>query len=437
MDYTDLHSALKTTVVCDLTERGFLGKHVRLQLAKDHSKDVLHICPDTHSSIGVQSTDYLSFLGFRRSHCAFHLRGECYCKELPADHDMPALLKAIASSFDKFARGASDLQACGLFVGQPEGWGFFFGKPSEGRPAHVFASYGDGHVAPKSQRMKESEDEFFKFVFTWIEGSAERGWTTHYRAKHMPLSDEFQAALNFLKGFSWFSECPEFDFNGCWWRFTPFEPNGNIAFNPKTEYAHACFDAHAKRFSPGLVNLLSAHAELAPHGLSFLSFPPATAAPSHLVSAPPPSTKEQPPNSKPLYSYDVALSFASPERPLAEKLATLARDAGLRVFYDGFYPEQLWGKDLPSFFDRVYRRESRFCVMFLSSDYAKRMWTTHERKSALSRAVAENGNEYILPIRIDGTDVDGLPPTIGHLDLAQHTIEQIAELLVQKVSSAV
>jgi len=31
-----------------------------------------------------------------------------------------------------------------------------------------------------------------------------KGWTTHYRAKHMPLSPEFGAVINFLGGFSTF-----------------------------------------------------------------------------------------------------------------------------------------------------------------------------------------------------------------------------------------
>ncbi len=131
--------------------------------------------------------------------------------------------------------------------------------------------------------------------------------------------------------------------------------------------------------------------------------------------------------------FDVALSFAGTERHYAEKLATRVRNAGFEVFYDAFYPEQLWGKDLPSFFDRIYRKDSRFCVMFVSREYAERMWTTHERRSAQARAVEEKGGEYILPIRIDETDLDGLPPTVGHVSLKESSIEQIADLLVNKL----
>ena len=105
----------------------------------------------------------------------------------------------------------------------------------------------------------------------------------------------------------------------------------------------------------------------------------------------------------------------------------------LKSFYDGFYPEQLWGKDLASFFDRIYRKESRFCVMFISDQYAQRMWTTFERRSAQARAIQEKGKEYILPIRIDETDLDGLQPTIGYLSIKDHSIDKIADLLVKKL----
>src|ERR1041385_5125672 len=109
--------------------------------------------------------------------------------------------------------------------------------------------------------------------------------------------------------------------------------------------------------------------------------------------------------------------------------------AGLRVFYDNQYPEQLWRKDLAAEFDRIYRTESRVSLTVVSEEYAKRIGTTQERRSALARLVQENGKEYILPVRVDSTDLDGLPPTIGYLTLSNHSIEDIGKLLITKVKS--
>lgn len=433
---SDLHSALKTNVAAEVTEGGIHYKHVRLQHDKNAFTDTLHARPNSYSHSGVPSTDFLHFLGFSRSACAYH-GGECYCREISPDQDIAALAHAIGSALGKFARGAEALEKCGLLIEQPEGLGFFFGKPSSRRRLPVSRPDGDGHVAPKCERIKATEDAFFRFVFTGIDGAGDKGWTTHYRAKHMPLAPEFQAALDFLDGFSWFPKCPEFEFEGCWWRFTPFRADELDVSDQHTVSVHRSFDAHASHFSAGLEQLLAAHAELQPHGLSFLSIPSIPVTHSRPASRPYEKPRQVVRLAEVLpEDFDIAVSFAGTERGLAEELANRVREEGFEVFYDGFYPEQLWGKDLPSFFDRIYRKLSRFCVMFVSREYAERMWTTHERQSAQARALQERGHEYILPIRVDDTDLDGLPPTIGYVSLKEYSLEKIAELLVKKLKGA-
>jgi hypothetical protein len=116
---------------------------------------------------------------------------------------------------------------------------------------------------------------------------------------------------------------------------------------------------------------------------------------------------------------------------MAEKL----RDAGFAVFYDNFYPEQLWGKNLTAFLDEVYRKKARFCVILVSKDYKEREWTNHELRSAQARALQEKGNDYILPIRVDATDLDGLPPNVGYVSIDLGA-EEIARLLIRKLQTA-
>jgi TIR domain len=441
MTIQDLHSALKTSVLAEASGAGIIFKHVRLQHGRDAFTDTLHAHPSASTTSGIQTTDFLHFLGFRRSPCAFH-RSECYCRIVEKDTDVASLTRAVGVAFGQFGKAADELESCGVRIEQPEGWGFFRGKPSGTRDCNLIHVRGDGHRSPKCQKMKESEDEYFKFVFTWIDGAEDKGWTTHYRSRHMPLSPELLAAFSFLRGFSWLAECPEFNFDGCWWRFTPFkgENDSDDAFNRSTEYAHRAFDAHRMHFSRGLELLLEAHAGIERHGLSFLPVvnrpAPAESLEAHTFGI---STQPSTPNmlsSALPDTFDVAISYAGPEKPHAEKLASLLRCSGFKVFYDGFYPEQLWGKDLAAFFDRIYRKASRFCVMFVSRDYADRIWTSHERRAAQARAIGEKGNEYILPIRIDDTDLEGLPPTIGYLSLGEHPIERIAELLIKKLTTS-
>ena len=131
--------------------------------------------------------------------------------------------------------------------------------------------------------------------------------------------------------------------------------------------------------------------------------------------------------------YDVTLSFAGEDRQYAEELANLLKSGGYSVFYDDDEKAQLWGKNLYDHFSSVYKDQARYCVMFLSEHYARKLWTKHERQSAQARAFEES-REYILPIRLDDTEIPGILGTLGYLDLHSMSIEKIYQVLVEKLS---
>lgn len=132
------------------------------------------------------------------------------------------------------------------------------------------------------------------------------------------------------------------------------------------------------------------------------------------------------------FAYDVCLSFAGEQRTIAKELAAALIAKGIRVFYDEYEVASLWGKDLYEHLDYVYREAARFCVLFASEDYAAKVWTNHERKSAQARAIEEN-SEYILPVRVDGTEIPGLRGTVGYVSLAEHGPEALAVLVEKKL----
>src|SRR6516164_2540265 len=82
------------------------------------------------------------------------------------------------------------------------------------------------------------------------------------------------------------------------------------------------------------------------------------------------------------------------------------------------------------------RREkrARYCIIFVSKEYRDRKWTVYQARSAQARAPEERGNEYILPIRVDDIELEGLLPTIGYVPL-NAGIERIGEMLVKKLLS--
>jgi hypothetical protein len=132
------------------------------------------------------------------------------------------------------------------------------------------------------------------------------------------------------------------------------------------------------------------------------------------------------------FEYDVALSFAGEDRVYVEKVAKYLREKGIKFFYDDYEKTNLWGKDLYVHLDEVYQKKARYCVMFLSGYYAEKLWTNHERKSAQARAFAEKG-EYILPARFDNTEIPGISPTIGYVDLRSLEPEEFGKLIIEKL----
>ena len=102
--------------------------------------------------------------------------------------------------------------------------------------------------------------------------------------------------------------------------------------------------------------------------------------------------------------YEVALSFAGPQRGYAEQVARTLQARGVAVFYDEFESVALWGKDGSEILHEIYSERASYVVMFISEDYVTRTWPRHERRSALSRALQER-REVVLPVRFDDTDV--------------------------------
>lgn len=156
---------------------------------------------------------------------------------------------------------------------------------------------------------------------------------------------------------------------------------------------------------------------------------PKTASPSHGDN--PSSTSPPRPTT---FAYDVALSFAGEDRSAAEGLAALLRSNGARVFYDKYEQASLWGKDLYQHLQSVYRDKARFCVVFLSEAYARKLWTRHELRQAQARAFSEN-SEYILPLRLDDTEVAGINQTTGYVDLRHTSLREVSELLMLKLGN--
>jgi hypothetical protein len=140
------------------------------------------------------------------------------------------------------------------------------------------------------------------------------------------------------------------------------------------------------------------------------------------------------PSSRPQeVQYDLAISFASEDRPIVQSYAEAIKAQGLNIFYADFEEVDLWGTNLYDTFDTIYRLKAHYCVIFLSRHYAIKVWTNHERRSAQARALMEN-REYILPVKLDDTEIPGIIPTICYLDYEKTGHEGLVKATLEKIS---
>lgn len=429
----DLHQSLKNEIL-EKRNTGF-GEvaFVKQAWGKDDVQLTVHASPNTYSSYGLQWPDFLSYLGFKRNTCQFVTSTQCFSRIVDDGFNLNQFCEMAEHSFRDISNAQSKLQSCGFIFDQPEGWGYFFGKRSQNSRYSSHYS-GDGHTSGIEQKvLKESEDENFKYLFTWIKNSdAQKGWTIHYRPKHFPLSIELESVFHFL-GIQQFGSCPQFDFDFCWWKHIPFKGQG--AFDGNADVAHRFFDAHTNNFSDGIKALLEAQSKMESVSMGFLNFShPKERRNVEIVKR---ISSEKILSKKPSNDsdhFDVAISFAGTERKYAQEVAEKLQQAGYKVFYDDFYQDQLWGKNLVEFFYDIYSKRARYCLIFLSKQYLEREWTIHERRSAQERMLKEKGSEYILPVKIDDSELPGMPTTIGYVGI-DVGIEKISQLLINKLGT--
>lgn len=126
--------------------------------------------------------------------------------------------------------------------------------------------------------------------------------------------------------------------------------------------------------------------------------------------------------------YDLAISFAGENRDVAEALAIALRKEGYAIFYDDFEKAELWGRDLSVELPLRYNK-STFCIMLLSHYYLDKMWTILERQVIISKFLQLKGNDYILPVRLDGFsgEVPGISKLTGYINIDSKT--QISYLI--------
>jgi len=135
------------------------------------------------------------------------------------------------------------------------------------------------------------------------------------------------------------------------------------------------------------------------------------------------------------FVYDIAFSYASEQsKYVSEVYRILKGEYNVKVFYDKAIETQIdmWGNNLGEMLQKVYEKQSKWCLLFISKDYKDSVWARHEIRSALARAIKEK-EIYLLPARFDDTEIEGIPSTTVYLNLSNMTPEVFSEYVLGKL----
>lgn len=130
--------------------------------------------------------------------------------------------------------------------------------------------------------------------------------------------------------------------------------------------------------------------------------------------------------------FDVLLSFAGTERHYARAIHDIATANGLRVFLDEEFQHEIWGRNLVEYLDQTYRERGQFVLALLSQAYREKAFTKVERRAAFDRMINESA-EYLLPVKVDDSWIDGLPKATAYVDLRTAGVLGICKLLLKKI----
>ena len=135
-----------------------------------------------------------------------------------------------------------------------------------------------------------------------------------------------------------------------------------------------------------------------------------------------------------MHDFQVALSFAGEQRPLAAAVAdrlsaTLGRD---QVFYDRYHEADLARLDLDIYLQALYHERSRLVVVFLGADYDRKDWPGLEWR-AVRDLIKEKSSERIVLVRVDDAPVPGVFGLDGYLDARRLGPELIADHILERL----
>ena len=111
--------------------------------------------------------------------------------------------------------------------------------------------------------------------------------------------------------------------------------------------------------------------------------------------------------------YDFALSFAGPDRDIAEALFHALEEREMEVFYDRNEQHRILAEDVEEYLAPIYASDAQLVVCVLGPDYPKRVWTKFE--SAQFKQRFKSGE--VIPIVLSTAPLSAFDSAglVGHI----------------------
>jgi hypothetical protein len=97
--------------------------------------------------------------------------------------------------------------------------------------------------------------------------------------------------------------------------------------------------------------------------------------------------------------YDFALSFAGPDRTIAQRLFEILTEREVSVFYDENEQHRIIAKSVEEYLAPIYRSEANYVIPILSTSYPNRIWTKFESDQFRERF----GENAVVAVRFRNT----------------------------------
>ena len=140
--------------------------------------------------------------------------------------------------------------------------------------------------------------------------------------------------------------------------------------------------------------------------------------------------------SKARFEYDVGLFYIGEQSDYVREVANDLRSRNIRVYSDN-KQVSLWDTELNDLFSDLYQDKCHYCVIFISIEFVRDIWPNVEHRSTQARDMVEWKNTYVLPVRLDGLTLSGIPNTNQYIDIENFKPLELSEFIAIKIGKMV